>query len=278
MVMTFLFVGWLTTGGPSRYESLNGAFLRPPAPLGTGETYGELPGIDVSDIKLKLPGTLNVFLAQNNVVIGTRSNRGTTDPSKEYIEIVGRGTSPTLITGWRLSGKNGVNTVIPRGTRTLFTGRVNETSDITLPYGGRAVLVSGTSPVGTSFRINKCSGYLGAFQEFTPSISRIACPSPVSEAASQGISSDQNCVSYASSIPVCSIVSETLPSNFSSTCRDFLLNRLTYNGCVSAHQADADFYTNEWRVYLGSQSDLWQSSDVIKVYDQTGKEVGAYAY
>lgn len=56
-IVVIIWVVWAFTGGPSRYEATQGIFLKPPAPLSTGETYGQLPKID-----LKIPDTLNVFL------------------------------------------------------------------------------------------------------------------------------------------------------------------------------------------------------------------------
>lgn len=38
-VMGLLFVGWLVSGGPTRYSSTK-PFIRPPQPLDTGEVYG----------------------------------------------------------------------------------------------------------------------------------------------------------------------------------------------------------------------------------------------
>ena len=39
-----LWILWYTTGGVERFERSNrGAFIKPPTPLNTGETYGEFP-------------------------------------------------------------------------------------------------------------------------------------------------------------------------------------------------------------------------------------------
>ncbi|MFZ2205692.1 MAG: hypothetical protein WAV23_03820 [Minisyncoccia bacterium] len=39
-VLIGLWFVWFFTGGPQRYSSNQGPFLRPPAPIDTGEIYG----------------------------------------------------------------------------------------------------------------------------------------------------------------------------------------------------------------------------------------------
>ena len=42
-LMVLMFIVWLYTGGPARFEHDNpGAFLTSPAPLGTGESFDNL--------------------------------------------------------------------------------------------------------------------------------------------------------------------------------------------------------------------------------------------
>ncbi len=40
VVLIFLFLIWFLGGGPERYESRQGPFLNPPAPLDNGAIYG----------------------------------------------------------------------------------------------------------------------------------------------------------------------------------------------------------------------------------------------
>ena len=39
-VMTVMWFVWFFTGGPERANTNTGVFLKPPAPLDTGESYG----------------------------------------------------------------------------------------------------------------------------------------------------------------------------------------------------------------------------------------------
>jgi len=40
LILILLWFIWFFTGGPQKYESKAGPFLKPPAPIDTGEIYG----------------------------------------------------------------------------------------------------------------------------------------------------------------------------------------------------------------------------------------------
>ena len=40
VILIILWFVWFFTGGPQKYESKAGPFLKPPAPIDTGEIYG----------------------------------------------------------------------------------------------------------------------------------------------------------------------------------------------------------------------------------------------
>ena len=40
-ILIGLWLVWFLTGGPSREEAKQGIFIKPPAPLDSGETYGK---------------------------------------------------------------------------------------------------------------------------------------------------------------------------------------------------------------------------------------------
>jgi len=79
--------GVVFTGGPESERARGGLFLRPPAPLDTGETYGELEisnretgtGTDTSE------DTISIF--RDKVSISSTSGALLNDPNMEYIEI-----------------------------------------------------------------------------------------------------------------------------------------------------------------------------------------------
>jgi hypothetical protein len=117
--------------------------------------------------------------------------------------------------------------------------RANE--DIYLVPGGRALISSGTSPIGASFQVNMCSGYLNEVGTFTP-VLRNECPD-------------------------------------GSDCHANAAKNHTYNACVDAHQNDPGFYSHEWRIFLGKKTELWRNSrEVIELVDQEGDIVDAITY
>ncbi len=271
-VIVGIWIVWVLTGGPSRYEATHGIFLKPPAPLSTGETYGNIP-----EIKLKIPDTLNVTLYGGRAALGSRMSLKGTNPGEEYLEIVGQSDSPVNITGWKVTGSNGASAVIPQGTATFMSGRVNETKDIYLGRGDRAIIVSGNSPVGNSFRVNSCSGYLAEFQDFTPKL-KDACPSPLVANSSGKYSLDSTCLDYINNMDSCETPTSALPKKLTASCRDFILTHTTYNTCAEDSRSNADFYKNEWRVYLNKKEELWGDRDTIKFYDKNNNLIGTYAY
>ncbi|MEK7614668.1 MAG: hypothetical protein AAB428_03315 [Patescibacteria group bacterium] len=271
-IVVIIWVVWAFTGGPSRYEATQGIFLKPPAPLSTGETYGQLPKID-----LKIPDTLNVFLYGDKAVLGSKIDVRATNPQKEYFEIVGRSETPVNITGWRMVGKGGASATVGQGVRTLLSGQINQESDIYLSKGERAIIVSGNSPVGYSFKINSCSGYLAQFQDFIPRMSD-TCPSLTNESLLKKYSLDSPCIEYASEIPLCTTPTKTLPTNLSASCREFILTRASHNSCVEDNKNNPDFYSNKWMVYLNKGSELWNPRDTVKFYDKDDNLIGIYTY
>lgn len=206
---------------------------------------------------------------------------GATDSgSNEYVEIDGHGKAVN-VSGWSLvstlTGKRGV---IPQAADPFVLGALNRVLPVMLGSGDSAIIATGVSPVGVSFRESSCTGYLAQMQEFTPQLDN-SCPAPsdilpANEQNYQTYGTD--CVDYVASIPSCEFPAQ-MPSSLSANCRAFVQNNLSYNGCVSAHQSDIDFKRPTWRLYLASGVDLWSDRhDVIKLLDDQGRVVDAVQY
>ncbi len=210
------------------------------------------------------------------------SGAGSSDPGNEYIELyVSQNAGvPVDITGWTLeSAATGKAAIIPKGTPLPMSGIVNAESDIVLTPGQQAIIISGQSPIGASFRDNKCIGYFANFQNFSPTLP-LTCPEPSSELSTYytGYIRDASCIDYVNTLTRCSAVL-TPPTTVSGACQSFVLHYLNYNGCVDAHQNDADFAGNTWRVYLGRTNALWRTQhEVVKLLDAQGKTVDAFSY
>lgn len=308
-VFVFIFIIWVATGGPLHQISFTGPQLALPDKLGGG-TYISFPrapfGIGTSNVSL--PGSSGGGSVQNNTgtsayprtdtggVFGLASpyqnivtmnhyvsSASSSDPASEYIEIsVAQNASQSVkITGWALESEATYNAeLIPKGTRVPASGVVNATEDIVLDPGNRAIIISGKSPVGASFRENKCIGYFGSFQKFSPSLPQ-NCPSPSNELSSfygTPYIHDPSCIDYADTLPRCQ-VALTQTTHLSDTCQSFLETRLNYNGCVNTHKADSDFNGTTWHIYLGREDHLWRARhEIVKLLDDRGKTVDTFSY
>src|SRR3989344_2562499 len=199
------------------------------------------------------------------------------DPSREYITIRAGDPSPLLVSGWTVKSlSSGSSATIPKGTKLYFTDSGNSEGDIYLLSGDTMYLSTGKSPNGYSFQVNKCSGYLTRFQNFTPSVNMI-CPLARNEDLSKipKYVSNDACFNYIDSYPRCKIETGTLPVEWSPECKNFITN-LNYSSCVSKHKDDTDFYQPEWRVFLKRGQSLWKNErETIVLVDSDGKTVSS---
>lgn len=181
------------------------------------------------------------------------------------------------ITGWKLrSAVTGNEFPIGTGANVARVG-VRGTEPIVLSRGDEAVLITDRSPINTSFRLNKCSGYLQQEINFIPNIySR--CPSI--EEIAPPISNNFNnfCLDYIQSISRCEIPRDRdFPDELTSECEDFILENANYNSCVAQNINDFDFLGSEWRVYYGRARTLWvEDRDRILLLDNLGRVVDSY--
>ncbi|MDP2649100.1 MAG: hypothetical protein Q8P19_04365, partial [bacterium] len=69
------------------------------------------------------------------------------------------------------------------------------------------------------------------------------------------------------------------PAGISGTCRSFLANVLTYNGCVNVSKGGEVFASSSWRIFLNRTAELWSNShDVIRLLDSEGRVVDVLSY
>lgn len=201
----------------------------------------------------------------------------------EYLEL-GAGwenTAPVKISGWSVqSALTGLRAYIPRGAHPFNLGSVNVQSDIYLEPGDSAILSTASSPVGTSFRENACTGYLASAQSFTPQLER-SCPTPSGELpfSAENIKTyGESCVEFVETVSACTFPTR-VPANLSSQCRLFLANNLSYNGCVQNHKHESNFARDSWRIYLNAGGELWRNShDIIRLLDTEGRTVDMASY
>ncbi|HET9641638.1 MAG TPA: hypothetical protein VFP46_02210 [Candidatus Paceibacterota bacterium] len=301
-VFIFIFLIWIATGGPLHPLAFAGPRLAQPGALGGG-TYLSLPRapLTVGNSDVALPGSstgggslgggaglpggsalTNPSTYRNTVVMSHGVSGAAGDPSSEYILLYvpsGSGV-PVDISGWQLvSEATGNASYIPRGTEVPMSGTINAVQDIVLTPGTRAYLISGRSPIGGSFRENKCIGYYSNFQSFYPSLPQ-NCPTGQNELGSYYADSlrDVACTDYTNRLSRCQAVL-TPPTTVSSACQNFLVKYFNYNGCADTHRSDADFLGDTWHIYLGRTTPLWRSShELVKLLDREGAVVDAFTY
>ncbi len=304
-VFAFIFLIWIAIGGPTRPLAFTGPRLAQPGVLGGG-TYLSLPRapftIGRSDISLlgssqgggtvsnqALPTITGGIFGSPSVYRGlitmshSVSDAGSSNPTNESISIQTSYNSgiPIDISGWTImSEATGAASIIPKGTEVPTSGVVNAIQDIVLIPGKRAIIISGQSPIGASFRENKCIGYFSTFQKFSPSLPQ-NCPAPSDELVSfygANYIRDAACIDYVNRISRCQVVLSPPPS-LSGACQAFLVKYLNYNGCVDAHKNDANFMGDTWRVYLGRSSSMFRTKhEIVKLLDKQGNTVDAFSY
>ncbi len=212
-----------------------------------------------------------------------QQNPSESDPSRESLVLYASAgnTAPILITAWSLqSAVTGARAYIPYGSALFVQGTINTQQPIYLSPGTTAILTTGYSSVGTSFQENMCTGYLDELQSFTPALSS-QCPNPAGE---MPLTADniriygETCLDFVPRIQTCRLPAN-IPTNLSPACRSFIANNFSYNGCVRAHQQKTNFALPSWRIYLGSNAELWQNlHDVIRLLDEKGQVVDVLTY
>jgi len=275
IVIILIWFAWFFTGGPDRREATEGPFLKPPQPLDTGEVYGELPG--AKNKEEKDSGVRSLFADEISIFVsnGVRES----NPNKEYIELRASfsNNKPVRISGWELRNSKGVSGIIGDGSKLPLTGGANTKIPLLLNPGESAFVTTGRSPIGVSFQINSCSGYLEQFQDFSPRLQK-SCPTPISDLYKSVANVTNECSSYVSTLPSCEIVT-AYPQNLPTDCQAYIANNINYNSCVNTHKNDIGFYKREWRLFLGENNEMWgNSGDLVRLYDNQGNLVDSRSY
>lgn len=291
---------WFWRGG-TEFQSSHEPYIKPLAPLNTGETYGniylshdeekqtlDLPENPIKTLRNFFRGSSStsteiakISFSRVFLIDGTAGTK-TTDPQEEYVRVLANHENALehRLSGLTLSGNAySVRQTIPQAIENFILGSSTlEKINVSMPPEGRAIITSGKSPVGASFRVNVCSAYLGQFQKFVPEF-RPDCPSPMEELKKYGPYEDPFCQSFVNNLPVCRSFDGSFPGNISTSCKKFVTERLSYNSCFATHSSEKDFYKDEWRLFLGAEQDLWKSKqEVIKLMDAKGTIIDAVTY
>ncbi len=121
------------------------------------ELYGELSGSGGASGQYDAPSP-NV-----RTVDLEASNPYATNASDEYVTLYasGENTLSIDVSGWSVvSERYGMRLVIPLAAPSFIPGASNRVSGVSLAPGGSALIYTGISPIGVSFRENQCTAYL----------------------------------------------------------------------------------------------------------------------
>lgn len=286
-IFVLIFIVWVSTGGPSRPISFAGPYLNPIQTTGSTATpYGDPTKFSSINSNVTVtPSSIKVAAGDSptrGAVTLSRDSFGAqvSDPKSEYVIVnLSMASQATVSTaGWRLVSKeSGRAALFPQGAEVPRSGKVNTLTPILLRPGDQAIVTSGRSPVGISFRENICTGYMEENQDFHPALSQ-NCPTPSQELARFYDGANDACVDYVRSIPYCGTETNST-QNVSSSCESFVEERLTYNGCVAGHANDTGFEASTWRIFLGSGSELWKKSgETIMLLDAQGRLIDSLSY
>ena len=186
-----------------------------------------------------------------------------------------RSDSSTVdITGWEIKTNNG-GEYIPQAVNVYDYTGLTAPSDIVLTLNANeyVYLYSNSSPV--NLRLNECVGYLNVAKQFNPAMPD-SCPS-IPKAEISNFSGQ--CQNYINSLYDCqqpNMSSIYIPRN-DYACQQFLENNFTYRSCEQEHEDDADFLSNQWRIWMGS-SPLDKYHDNVELLDRNGLIVDSYSY
>lgn len=175
------------------------------------------------------------------------------------------------ITGWTIKSNKG-SFAVPQAQEVYSFGGAQ--GNINLQSGDKVSFYPTNGPKG-NFRLNKCTGYIEEISPFTPSLPK-TCPY-ISRSEINGFSGA--CQEYALSLRSCQEPSANPPIPFNDdACRNFL-RKLNYVGCVEKYGKDSDFLSSDWRVWLGSQLNIFDPlHDKVQLLDRFGKVVDEYVY
>lgn len=246
---------------------------------------------------------------RGSVILEKGNAASESNQNKEYIVIKNNSKTAVNISGWSL--KNGDDeglqlndsgqylnlkarwVIIPNAANIFIPGQSQVLTPINLAPGGRAVITSGHVPntdpivITASFRTNVCTGYLGRLPNynFQPSLST-KCPAGRDEPGVDSlpdscfnlVKSWSNCVTPKFERDKYGYELVNGKKNISSVCQNFIRNHFGYSSCLKNHIGDANFFGNEWRVFLNT-GELWRNQrESITLYDGSGRLVDRITY
>lgn len=235
----------------------------------------------LSDISKRSPYYGKIRMSN---ISGIRS----TNPNQQYLTLSTsiKKNETVKITGWYMKSEvTGYFAVIGKAALLPYPSQSGIESNVILQQGDRVYLTKGFSPIGISFRTNKCTGYFEQDRIFYPSLS-LDCPLPKDERLptfSSDYDSNDLCLLTIERLPQCSTVDSefirALPDTVPQSCKDYMRNQINYSTCLALHYSDTDFPGNVYRLYFNKFGPLWRPlHDKIDLIDENGLIVDSVSY
>lgn len=240
---------------------------------------GGPPRVDPEDIPFGFVASdLSVYFDKVHVTSITRSSQ---PGAPTLVTISSRFDGPEYplgidVTNWRVQSNRDVF-FVPRAAALFWGGPSSAQNNVLLSARGRVIVSSNPSPVGTSFRLNACTGYLEEGYDFDPPLLR-QCPRPERHEISSFTGA---CQSYILGLGTCVHPDLNNPAVISDfQCANFMRDTFQYAGCFRQNAADPDFLKDEWRLFLGRPGAhiADPEHDRILLFDLQGKLVSEYLY
>lgn len=278
---------WFMSGGAERnastYEN-GGRYVAPSTlPSDTQGIGNELNLIDEdldrieAEIK-KAKKAENASPLKGKISFSYASSLYGDDPNSEYLSIQASQSNekPIIISGMEIKSlMTGHSAIIGYGTRLPMAGVADPKEVISLNPGDVAIINSGRSPLGYSFKLNKCTGYFAGAQQYNPSLP-VECPALRDEKIPSIPANRYNfCMDFIESRNSCFFPrnSDDIPENIGPECTSFVTENTGYDKCVQNHRNNSDFFKPEWRIFLKRPETLWRNRrEVIELLD-TNKKV-----
>lgn len=267
---------WLYNGGAhSANRNADGSYKAPTTVEGIGSEVQRISN-ETSELKRSTAESTAIgpLSSLSNYLTLDQGSLGTDNPRDEYVVLRLASNAPnrTLLSGMRIqSAATGHGTTIPRAVYRPDFARNNYDDPVYVSPGDTVYITSGTSPVGYSFRVNKCTGYFNQSATFNPPLP-YECPRPGDEDLPAFPANRRNqCLNYIEGISSCTMPLNDIPDDLGQECTAYVTSKINYNTCVENHKLDPDFYKPEWRIYLKQPESLWQyQRELVKILDLSG--------
>ncbi len=259
---------------PSAVTGNNGAAVNNPPPA------NQPPSEPVKPQIVPPPGfsvdQLSPFYSQ--VRIGSVSAGDFYNPSQFSLSVNSPLKDPIDITGWNLKSSNG-DVLIPEAISDYNPSGFASNADILLKNGDYVNFYNSPSPILANLRLNECMGYLNNLYKFNPALPN-NCPTPYER--QEILSFSGLCQNIILSTNNCSMPAAQQLNNLATysdqTCKSFINERFSYNGCYQYSHNNANFFSNEWMIWLNGAIILDKNHDLVLLFDKAGLLVDRYYY